>query len=173
MRKLLFSLHILISSVANAGTQPVHHPSLVQFLKDHLPARLAQLEPGKTTEKEVTLLLGKAKETDQTTLYYDINGIRYDLSIEVEKGILKSFAYDFPVSNSGGKSLDFHQFGKWITAEKTKQIFKELDAQKGHERGRFFEVKFPEEGLVLKFKNIKPKKLNQIRYTTKIVSQHP
>ena len=64
--------------------------TIQDYLGSLLPEKLSKFEPGKTTESEIIKSLGKAPESDKNILYYEISGIKYDLSIQTENGVLQS-----------------------------------------------------------------------------------
>ena len=162
-RSLMLGL-ILTLPLSSFGTPK--EKTIGEYLGALLPEKISKFEPGKTTESEIVKALGKAAEIDQHTWYYELNGVKYDLSIEVENGVLHSLTYDLPVKDSSQRP-SFNQFKQWINENKMGEINHNLAQQKGHDRGKLFDVNFQDQGISLQFKNIEPKVLKQIQLTIK------
>lgn len=68
------------------------------MLRNRFPPEIAALAPGRTTRAELREKFGEPASTELPMLYYELEGIRFALSVELDASGTKlaSFTYRFP-----------------------------------------------------------------------------
>ncbi|UXR64538.1 hypothetical protein EZJ49_15825 [Bdellovibrio bacteriovorus] len=136
---LLFSLTLWAPAVTQAGE------FATQFKAKYLPKKLAAVEPGKTSKKEILKSFGKPLKTENngSLLFFKTGDIPYDTTIEIKNDRVQSFYFRLP---EGKVSL------KDIEAQLPEAIAKD-ESEEGHGEGT--ETQIEHDGIRLAVKNTK------------------
>lgn len=136
---LIFSLSLSVPAVTQAGE------FATQFKTKYLPKKLAAVEPGKTSKKEILKSFGKPLkvENNGSLLFFKTGDIPYDTTVEIKNDQVQSFYFRLP---EGKVSL------KDIQAQLPASIIKE-ESEAGHGEGT--ETQIEHDGVRLVIKNTK------------------
>ena len=110
------------------------------------------LKDEKRGKKHILSILGDPDHKKDQMIYYEMNGIKYDLALSFKKNKLRFLNY-----KTRDAKLNLKNF---------ESFFSDSQVSKGdindHNYGRYLKVNFPKEKIVLTFKNNSSQNLDQL-----------
>jgi hypothetical protein len=133
------------------------------LFKKVLPSQISAFVFEKTSTDEVTKALGAPKEkkiTDkETVFFYNLKGVDFDTTLGFKENKLLYIHL-----SQGLSPWTYSDFKGFFDDRELQLSFKEMLGQKGHEKGKFFQLRSIKEGFEGRFSTMPKKDLLSITF---------